>query len=185
MEESELIYQVKDQNPKAFSYLVDLYSTMVYSVAIKMVNNKEDAEDITQEVFTTIWTSIDSFKGESLLKTWIFRLAINKSHEFLRKKNRKKRKGFHFDLEEVKHIQTNQELQPDKLIELDELQDLFNQSLNKLPVNQKTAFLLSRFEEMSYQEIADEMKISHSAVESLIFRARQKLSVLMQKTKIQ
>jgi RNA polymerase sigma-70 factor (ECF subfamily) len=52
-------------------------------------------------------------------------------------------------------------------------------------VNQQTAFLLSRFEEMSYQEIADEMKISHSAVESLIFRAKQKMSILMQKTKIQ
>jgi RNA polymerase sigma-70 factor (ECF subfamily) len=98
VEESELIHQIKKQNPKAFSLLVDLYSTMVYSVVFKMIGNGQDSEDVTQEVFITIWTTLDSFKGDSLLKTWIYRIAINKTHEFIRKKNRQKRKGFHVQI---------------------------------------------------------------------------------------
>ncbi len=182
MEESELINQIKDQNPKAFSHLVDLYSTMVYSVIFKMIRNSQDSEDITQEVFITIWTTMDSFKGDSLLKTWIYRIAINKAHEFIRKKNRKKRKGFHVQMEETSiQIQENEPI-PSELLEFKELELAFNQSLLKIPENQQIAFLLNRFEGLSYNEIAIEMKTSHSAVESLIFRAKQNLFKLMKKS---
>lgn len=182
MEESELINQIKDQNPKAFSHLVDLYSTMVYSVIFKMIRNSQDSEDITQEVFITIWTTMDSFKGDSLLKTWIYRIAINKAHEFIRKKNRKKRKGFHVHMEDNSiQIQENEPI-PSELLEFKELELAFNQSLSKIPENQQIAFLLNRFEGLSYNEIAVEMKTSHSAVESLIFRAKQNLAKLMKKS---
>ncbi len=182
MEESELINQIKDQNPKAFSHLVDLYSTMVYSVIFKMIRNSQDSEDITQEVFVTIWTTMDAFKGDSLLKTWIYRIAINKAHEFIRKKNRKKRKGFHVQMEETSiQIQENEPI-PSELLEFKELELAFNQSLLKIPENQQIAFLLNRFEGLSYNEIAKEMKTSHSAVESLIFRAKQNLFKLMKKS---
>jgi RNA polymerase sigma-70 factor (ECF subfamily) len=182
VEESELIYQIKDQNPKAFSQLVDLYSTMVYSVIYKMIRNSQDSEDITQEVFVTIWTTMDAFKGDSLLKTWIYLIAINKAHEFIRKKNRKKRKGFHVQMEDNSiQIQENDPI-PSELLEFKELELVFNQSLSKIPENQQIAFLLNRFEGLSYNEIAVEMKTSHSAVESLIFRAKQNLSKLMKKS---
>jgi RNA polymerase sigma-70 factor (ECF subfamily) len=182
VEESELIYQIKDQNPKAFSQLVDLYSTMVYSVIYKMIRNSQDSEDITQEVFVTIWTTMDAFKGDSLLKTLIYRFAINKAHEFIRKKNRKKRKGFHVQMEDNSiQIQENDPI-PSELLEFKELELVFNQSLSKIPENQQIAFLLNRFEGLSYNEIAVEMKTSHSAVESLIFRAKQNLSKLMKKS---
>lgn len=181
MEETELISEIKNGNQHTFSYLVDLYATMVYSVVFKMIGGKEDSEDVTQEVFTTIWKTIDSFKGDSLLKTWIYRIAINKSQEFLRKKNRKKRKGFHIQVEEkANSINENSPL-PNELIEFKELEIVFNQALNKIPENQKIAFLLNRFEGLSYQEIAIEMKTSHSAVESLIFRAKQNLTKMMKK----
>jgi RNA polymerase sigma-70 factor (ECF subfamily) len=181
VEELELIHQIKKQNPKAFSLLVDLYSTMVYSVVFKMIGNGQDSEDVTQEVFVTIWTTLDSFKGESLLKTWIYRIAINKTHEFIRKKNRQKRKGFHVQIEEKSNVIHEKEGTPFELMEYQELEIVFNQSLSKIPENQQIAFLLNRFEGMSYHEIAVEMKTSHSAVESLIFRAKQNLTKLMKK----
>jgi RNA polymerase sigma-70 factor (ECF subfamily) len=182
VEESELIKQIKDQNPKAFSQLVDLYSTMVYSVIYKMIRNSQDSEDITQEVFVTIWTTMDAFKGDSLLKTWIYRIAINKAHEFIRKKNRKKRKGFHVQMEDNSIQITENEPIPSELLEFKELELAFNQSLSKIPENQQIAFLLNRFEGLSYNEIAVEMKTSHSAVESFIFRAKQNLAKLMKKS---
>lgn len=181
MEESELIQQIKKQDQNAFSYLLDLYATMVYSVVYKMIGNKEDSEDITQEVFATIWTTIDSFKGDSLLKTWIYRVAVNKTHEFLRKKNRKKRKGFHIPIEDKSNVIRLNEQTPGEVLEYQELERALNQSLEKIPQNQQIAFLLNRFEGMSYHEIAIEMKTSHSAVESLIFRAKQNLMKLMKK----
>ena len=181
MEESELIQQIKKQDQNAFSHLVDLYATMVYSVVFKMIGSKEDSEDITQEVFSTIWTTIDSFKGDSLLKTWIYRVAINKTHEFLRKKNRKKRKGFHIPIEDKSNLIPLNEQTPGEVLEYQELERAFHQSLSKIPQNQQIAFLLNRFEGMSYHEIALEMKTSHSAVESLIFRAKQNLTKLMKK----
>jgi RNA polymerase sigma-70 factor (ECF subfamily) len=181
VEESELIHQIKKQNPKAFSLLVDLYSTMVFSVVFKMIGNGQDSEDVTQEVFITIWTTLDSFKGDSLLKTWIYRIAINKTHEFNRKKNRQKRKGFHVQIEEKSNVIHEKEGTPFELMEYQELEIVFNQSLSKIPENQQIAFLLNRFEGLSYNEIAVEMKTSHSAIESLIFRAKQNLTKLMKK----
>ncbi len=181
MEESELIKEIRNQNPKAFSHLVDLYSTMVYSIVFKMIGNKQDTEDITQEVFITIWTTLESFQGDSLLKTWIYRIAINKTHEFIRKKNRLKRKGFHVQIEEKSNFLPEKQPIPSEILEYKEIEIAFNESISKIPENQQIAFLLNRFEGMSYQEIAIEMKTSHSAVESLIFRAKQNLSKLMKK----
>jgi RNA polymerase sigma-70 factor (ECF subfamily) len=181
VEESELINELYNHNPKAFAQLVDLYSPMVYSLVYKMIGTSQDAEDITQEVFIVIWTTIGSFKGESLLKTWVYRIAINKAHEFIRKKNRKKRKGYHISLEEKSNQLQENEPQPNELLEYQEMESAFNESLTKIPENQQIAFLLHRFEGLSYNEIAQEMKISHSAVESLIFRAKQNVSKWMKK----
>ena len=181
MEESELINELNNHNPNAFAQLVDLYSPMVYSLVYKMIGTVQDAEDITQDVFIVVWTTIGSFKGESLLKTWVYRIAINKAHEFIRKKNRKKRKGYHISLEEKSNQLQENEPQPNELLEYQEMESAFNDSLTKIPENQKIAFLLNRFEGMSYHEIAVEMKTSHSAVESLIFRAKQNLTKLMKK----
>jgi RNA polymerase sigma-70 factor (ECF subfamily) len=181
VEESELINELNNHNPKAFAQLVDLYSPMVYSLVYKMIGTVQDAEDITQDVFIVVWTTIGSFKGESLLKTWVYRIAINKAHEFIRKKNRKKRKGYHISLEEKSNQLQENEPQPNELLEYQEMESAFNESLTKIPENQQIAFLLNRFEGMSYHEIAIEMKTSHSAVESLIFRAKQNLTKLMKK----
>ena len=77
-----------------FKVIYEQHAGMVYNLCLKYLQNSEDAEDITQEVFVTIHNSLHQFKGESKLSTWIYRIAITKSLEFIRAKNRKKRFAF-------------------------------------------------------------------------------------------
>lgn len=181
MEEIEIVRELKQGNQQVFNYVVDLYSTMVYSICFNLVKNREDAEDITQEVFATLWLSIDFFKGESLLKTWLYRIAINKSHELTRRKSRKKRSGKMIQIDnEITPLKSDQQT-PLEELEYKEFELIFQKSLKKMPEKQQLAFMLNRLEGMSYQEIASEMKTSHSAVESLLFRAKKNLADLMRK----
>ncbi len=181
MEEIEIVTELKQGNELVFNHVVDLYSAMVYNVCFNLVGTKEDAEDITQEVFVTLWLSIEFFKGESLLKTWIYRIALNKSHELIRRKSRKKRSGKLIPIENDSTQLTSNLQTPTEELEYKDLLLFFQESLNKLPENQQLAFVLNRFEGMNYQEIALEMKTTHSAVESLLFRAKKKLTHLMKK----
>jgi len=181
VEEKEIVSELKQGNIQVFNYVVDLYSTMVYTICFNLIGNKEEAEDITQEVFISIWLSIEFFKGESQLKTWIYRIALNKSNELIRRKNRKKRSGKMIPIDsESLPLKSNQQT-PLEELEYKELELAFKNNLRKLPENQQIAFILNRFEGLNYKEIATEMKTSHSAVESLLFRAKKKLTELMQK----
>ena len=94
MEEQKFIKLLKEGKQSAFNRLLDDYQQKVFSTCISFVPNKEDAEDIAQEVFLEIFKSISRFKGDSKLSTWIYRIATNKCLEFIRKKNTKKRFAF-------------------------------------------------------------------------------------------
>ncbi|MEP7257479.1 MAG: RNA polymerase sigma factor, partial [Flavitalea sp.] len=94
MNEWQLIEQLKQGNETAFKTIVENTQGLVYSTAIGIVQNAEDAEDVTQEVFVQLYESIDTFKGESKLSTWLYRIAVSKAMDHLRKKKRKKRFAF-------------------------------------------------------------------------------------------
>ncbi|WP_417875904.1 RNA polymerase sigma factor [Winogradskyella sediminis] len=89
MKETEFIQELKLKSTKAYSQLLDAYQQKVFSTCISFVPNKEDAEDIAQDVFIEVFNSINKFKGESKLSTWIYRITTNKCLEFIRKKNTK------------------------------------------------------------------------------------------------
>lgn len=173
----------KRNKDKAFHYLVDEYSGKVYNTCISLLRNKEDAEDVTQEAFTAIYLSLDSFNGGSKLSTWIYSIAINKSKEFLRKKTRKKRSGFMTTLEkDDSHFVPEATIEYDhpgvKLEDKERTQILFK-AIDQLADNQKTAYTLHKIDGVSYTEIAEIMELSVSSVESLMFRAKKKLKELL------
>ena len=89
MEEQEFIQQLQEGKQAAFSQLLEDYQQKFFGTCISFVPNREDAEDIAQEVFLEVFKSISKFKGDSKLSTWIFRIATNKSLEFIRKKQAK------------------------------------------------------------------------------------------------
>ncbi|MFN0189274.1 MAG: RNA polymerase sigma factor [Bacteroidia bacterium] len=159
--------------------LQELYTTygkLVYNLSLQYVQNKEDAEEITQDVFVAIHQSIHNFKEQSKISTWIYRITINKSLDFIRSKNRKRRFAiltslFFGDGSEA-HKETSHFNHPGVLLEQKEkLQHLYD-LINQLPPNQKTALILSKLDSKSQQEIAEIMNLSPKAVESLIQRAK-------------
>ncbi len=184
MEELHLISLIKKKDESAFKYLVETYSDRVYNTVLSFVQHAEDAEDIAQEVFIEVYQSIDKFKNESKLFTWIYRIAVSKSLDHLKSKKRKKRFAFVQSLFGDEGIS----LLADKphfehhgvLLENKEHSKVLFFAISKLPENQQTAFNLNKVEGLSYNEVSEVMQVSVSSVESLLFRANQNLKKLLE-----
>ena len=178
MNEQELIALLKEGDESAFKELVVTWQDMVYNTVLSIVQNEEDAEDVSQEVFVQVYQSISSFKAESKLSTWIYRIATTKALDHLRKKKRKKRFAFVqslFGFQENENEQPATFIHPGVILDNKEKAGVLFKALEKLPEKQKIAFTLHKIEGLSYQEIADIMQTSLSAVESLIHRAKGNL----------
>jgi RNA polymerase sigma-70 factor (ECF subfamily) len=184
LNETELIQGLRNNEEPAFKYLVDTYQDRVFNTAIGIVQNAEDAEDVAQEVFIQVFRAIQSFKGESKLSTWIYRIATTRALDHLRSKKSKKRFGFlqrmfgdsNEPLHEVPDFN-----HPGIAMDRKENANRLFRAIAQLPENQKTAFTLHKLEDLSYQEISDVMQTSVAAVESLMHRAKQNLRKLLEK----
>lgn len=153
---------------------------MVYNLALNYVQSIEDAQEITQDVFVTVYQSLNSFQEISSMSTWMYRITINKCLDFLKAKQRKKRfaflTSFFFDdSNDLKHNPPEHN-HPGILLEDKEALDNLFKKINVLPDNQKTALILHKIEQKSQIEVAEIMKLSPKAVESLIQRAKKNLS---------
>ena len=183
MNEWNLIEQLKQGNETAFKTIVESTQGLVYSTVIGIVQNAEDAEDVTQEVFVQLYESIDTFKGESKLSTWLYRIAVSKAMDHLRKKKRKKRFAFIQSLfganDELVHDPPDFDHPGVKLDNKEQARALF-QAIEQLPENQKVAFTLHRIEGLNYQEISEIMKTTVASVESLLHRSRKNLRKILE-----
>jgi RNA polymerase sigma-70 factor (ECF subfamily) len=179
--ESELTKGLLDKNESAFRYLIDSYGDRVHNTVLSIIQSKEDAEDLTQEVFVEVFNSISKFKGDSQLYTWIYRIATTKALDLLRKRKAKKRFAFITSIfsNEEEEMEISDFNHPGVIIENEERAKILFKAMNKLSENQKIAFTLSQIENLSYKEIAEVMKLSVSSVESLIFRAKSSLKKIL------
>jgi RNA polymerase sigma-70 factor (ECF subfamily) len=182
LDEKDLISKLGARNEDAFRELVDAYKDRVYNTSLGLLRNVEDAEDIAQEVFIEVFNSISKFRGDSSISTWIYRISVTKSLDFIRRKKRKKRFAFVTSLfsEQGKIISEPADFfHPGVEAENRELSSILFKAIEKLPPNQKIAFTLSKLEDLNYKEISEVMGITVSSVESLLFRARGKLKLLL------
>lgn len=183
MEESELIASIKAGDQAAFYSLVLLYRNKVINICYRFLLDREDAQDVSQEVFIEIFQSIQSFRGDSRLSTWIYRISVTKCLDEIKKRNRKKRissLGKLLHLDEVAHWLAGGAM-PDKAFQEKENMGEVMKALNTLPDNQRVAFTLSKIEGYSNTEIAEIMETSTVAVESLVYRAKNKLGAELSK----
>ncbi|WP_235670335.1 MULTISPECIES: RNA polymerase sigma factor [Prosthecochloris] len=158
---------------------------MVINTCYRFVLNREDAEDIAQEVFIEAYRSLQKFRGDSKISTWLYRIAVTKSLDHLRRKKRKKRfsslKRIIGQEDPIQEIQlTNGNTPAEELLEKERL-DILQHALDALPENQKIAFLLSKNDGYSNQEIAELMQTTVPAVESLVHRAKKNLQGKLEK----
>ena len=178
MNEKELIEQIVAGEEQAFRELYSTFSDKIYNTCLGMLQQTDEAEDATQEVFIEVFRSASSFKGLSSLQTWLYRIAVNKCLDIQKKKKASKRFAF------IKSIWgAEQDLQIDQphfdhpgvLLENKEHAKVLFAAIKQLPQKQQAAFTLSKLEGLSYAEIAEVMQTTTAAVESLLFRANENL----------
>jgi RNA polymerase sigma-70 factor (ECF subfamily) len=167
-----LIEELKKGSPQAFQALVELHSHDVITTCYSFVNSKEDAEDVAQEVFLEIYRSVRQFRKDANLNTWIYRICINKSLDFVRKQKRKKRVADLRGLFSSKNRVTSSAHQK---LEEKERKEILQEQIALLAEKQRIALVLSQFDKLSNKQISEIMETSESAVESLLHRARENL----------
>lgn len=180
MSEAEIIKLLIEGDETAFKQLVEKYQQLVVNTCYGMVHNTEDAEDIAQEVFIEVYRSIHQFRADSKLSTWLYRISVNRSLNFIR--DNKKNKWFQSFEDAVKT--KNSEIpkltgsdfeNPEYELENRQRANMLYEAINTLPENQKAAFSLNKYEDLSYKEISEVLDLSVSSVESLIHRAKKNL----------
>lgn len=184
MNEQELVKGLQARNEESYRWLLERYQTPVYNIILGIVQSPEDAEDLAQEVFIQVHRSIDRFKGESKLSTWLYRIATTKALDFLRSRKTKKRFAFLYRLGspgEVKNIDIPEFYHPGVAAEQKERAALLFRAIAQLPDNQKTVFVLTRLEQLSHADVSEIMNLSVPAVESLLHRARMSLRKILEK----
>ncbi|MEM6724086.1 MAG: RNA polymerase sigma factor [Bacteroidota bacterium] len=178
MKAATQIQLLQKGHPGAFKQLVDQYKDLLLNTCYRFVQNREDAEDLAQDVFIEVHRSIHHFRGDSSLKTWLYRIAVTKSLDHLRKQQKRKT-----------HQLTDEQL---NLLKADHLTDNDNEQLSirlkalkkamtRLNENQRTAFTLNKYEGLTALEIAEIMNLKKSGVDALIHRAKAKLRKELEK----
>ncbi len=179
MSETEFIDRIKSGDEDAYRKLVDEYQKFVLNTCFRFVQIKEIAEDITQEVFIEVFKSVEKFRGDSKLSTWIYRITVTRSLDYLKMMKRKKRfaklKSLFVEEGEVTEGIPGNDGNPGQQFEDSDRMKILNWALESLAENQRVAFTLSKYEEMGYKEIAEILGTTVSAVESLIHRAKTNL----------
>jgi len=155
------------------------FGERVFNISLQYLRNVEDAEEVTQDVFLTVYNKQSQFEGKAQLGTWIHRIAVNKSLDFIKARNRQKRGGgllSYLTVTTENVAQPNNDLNhPGVALEHRELLSKWFHRIDQLPENQRTAIVLVRIEEFSPIEAAAIMNLSVKAVDSLLQRAKKNL----------
>ena len=180
----ELVLAVRDGDAAAYRGLVEQYQNRVYSMVYGMVRNREDARDITQDAFVKAYRNLDSYRLESSFYTWLYRIAMNRAIDHLRRK--KRRPTAEFDdaiakrdatggIDETHHVDS-----PSRSLERKQLYKRIMDAMEELTEDQRQVVLLREMEGLSYKEIAAVMDIPEGTVMSRLYYARKRLQKLLE-----
>ncbi len=177
-QEAALIQRCIGGDEAAFAELVGENQRMVVHLAFNLLGDRDEALDLSQEVFLRVFRTIGRFRGQSTLKTWIYRIAVNQArnrHRFWRRRH--KADQVSLDAHVAKHgeLLSNGESGPDRLLAQKELADRLKLALDGLPFDQRTAIVLREVDGLSYEEIAFSLGVAIGTVKSRLTRARQTL----------
>ena len=167
----------------AYRLLVETYQDQVINTCYGFVQKREDAEDLAQEVFLEVFRSVNKFKSNAKLSTWVYRIAVNKSLEHIRYHKRQKRFSWKQSLSDMTEAEEPGTFMdnPGMSLEQRERARILFSKINSLSDKQRIAFTLNKVEGLSYKEIAEVMKISLSSVEALMHRAKKNLQKKLEK----
>lgn len=168
---------------ECFDEIFQRYQSMVFNLAFRVLGDREEALDVTQEVFLSIYRKLHRFRGEASLKTWIYRIAINRASNRCRWWSRLRRRGTisldeHLNKDDDRTFSESLHASgetPEQALLMREMRWEIERSLLRLPVQQRVAVIMRDVEGLSYEEIADLLKVSLGTVKSRIARGREEL----------
>jgi RNA polymerase sigma-70 factor (ECF subfamily) len=179
-----VVQKVQAGQVGAFDELVQKYRQRIFSVIYNLTGNREDASDLAQETFIKAFQSISRFKGRSSFYTWVYRIAVNTTLSFLKKRNRRRFFSFETIDEEIPRSEVLEALvsrsRSEKGALLRELQEKLNDSLQKLSPKHRTVVVLHEIEGLEHAEIAEITKTSVGTVRSRLHYAKQQLQAHLQ-----
>jgi len=174
-----IVQKVQAGNVGAFDQLVQKYREPIFSIIYNMTSNREDASDLAQETFIKAFQAIARFKGKSSFFTWIYRIAINSTMTFLKKRSRRRYISYENIDQEVSNSEIFERLtaknQTEKGALISELQEKLNDALQKLSIKHRTVVILHEIEGLEHTEIAEITKTSVGTVRSRLHYAKQQL----------
>lgn len=170
--EETLVKQLKqkDTQSKAFEMLINTYKERLYWHIRRIVLDHDDADDVLQNTFIKVFRSIDGFKGDSKLYSWMYRIATNESFTFIKQKSKK----LGVNSEALQERMANN-LQADVYFEGDDIQYKLQQAIAKLPEKQKLVFNMKYFEELKYEEISEILETSVGGLKASYHHAVKKI----------
>jgi len=176
LSDQHFINQIIGGNTNAFSILVDRYKDLIFSLALKMVKNREEAEEVAQDTFIKVFNSLDKFKGDSKFSTWIYKVAYNTCLDRM-KRNKKEEGNINID-DFSEHLIKTMENALSKMID-EERKKSIQDCLNLLPSDEGFLLTLFYFEDQSLDEIAKIMNITANNAKVKLYRSRQKLASIL------
>jgi len=182
-DEADLIRRLQQRDEKAFVLCVRTYQDKVYGLIYRMLGNHAEAQDVAQEVFVTVFKSIDSFRGESKLSTWLYRISANHCKNRIKYLRRRAHKTTtELDAQAERALQNTSgstlgegQAGPAEVLEGAQLEQIVQRAIGKLEEEHRLLLLLRDVEEMSYEEIMQVTGLPEGTVKSRLHRARQAL----------
>ena len=178
-DDSQWVELAKIGDTAAFNKLVNLYHSRIYTLTYQMTSNREDAEDLTQEIFVKAFEALPRFKGRSSFYTWLYRIGINKTINYRKKRNRNRPLSLDAMEQEVKQDESYHDLSskdsPLRNLSLSELQLKLNEAMQRLSEKQRTVVVMHDMQGMPHDEIAKVVGVSVGTIRSRLFYARRQL----------
>jgi RNA polymerase sigma-70 factor (ECF subfamily) len=176
--EASLVQRCAAGEETACAELVAEHQRMVVQLAVNLLGDREEALDLSQEVFLRVFRTISRFRGQSTLRTWIYRIAINQArnrHRFWRRRHRADQVSLDQHVAAHGEFVSAGEARPDRMLAQKELAARLKSALDHLPFDQRTAIVLREIDGLSYDEIAYSLGVAVGTVKSRLTRARQAL----------
>lgn len=181
-DELDVIERVKSGDVNAFEALVLEHQNKVYSLALRMVGNEEDARDLSQEAFIRAFNSLSGFRGDSRFSVWLYRLATNICIDFLRSRGKRRASSLNYETDDGDEGETelpDERFSPETVLTRRELYASVNRGLESLSPEYRAIIVLREVNGLSYEEIGRTLKLEEGTVKSRLFRARKKLSAFL------
>jgi RNA polymerase sigma-70 factor (ECF subfamily) len=176
--EATLVRRCAEGEESACAELVGEHQRMVVQLAMNLLGDRDEALDLSQEVFLRVFRTIHRFRGQSTLRTWIYRIAVNQvrnRHRFWRRRHRADQVSLDQHMADHGDVLSDGETTPDRLLAQKELAQQLQHALDHLPFDQRTAIILREIDGLSYEEIGFSLGIAVGTVKSRLARAREGL----------